>query len=161
MFVGSVVWLYHSTGLKHYVRAISLINKMPEEARQNSWGDFTGTDQRGAKRGILAGAWIGRVWVWTTDGLKSFAIDENSIFSHFDGCRAEVRAKLNQGRKYAIEQEIYNNIKEWRGKAKAGDYVAVYVASAENGGTAGNLREIYDYNFWLFMNTEIDKECAK
>jgi len=153
--------LYFYGGMKQYVRAVVVIKRMPVEGQKVAWDEFSGTDPRGAQRGILAGSWMGKVWVWSTKGLKSYEVDEYTVYSLFNGCSDEVRAKLNRGEKNAIQKGIYRDFTMWQKQAKVGDYVAVYTAKPENGGVEGNLREIYDYNFWLFMHTGIDLECTK
>lgn len=158
VFVG---FLYQWAGLKYYVRALIVINKMPVAERNLAWNEFSGTDQRSVERGILAGTWMNRVWIWKSTGLKSFAVDKYSIYSWFDGCSDTVKAKLKFGASNAIETVRYTDINSWRNKYKVGDYVAVFSTRSDQGGTKGNLREIYDYNFWLFMKKGIDTECAK
>jgi len=133
----------------------------PEKDRSKAWAEFRGTDQRGAERGILAGTSGGRVWVWSGWRLHSYIADQYTIYSWFDGCSDEVRAKLNAGKANVIERLLFHDMQQWMGQARVGDYVAVYKARPENGGVEGNLREIYAYNFWLFMGKGIDTECAK
>jgi hypothetical protein len=100
------------------------------------------------------------VWIWNAHGLKSFVVDEFTIYSLFDGCSDEVRTKLNMGIN-GITRNMVTSFSDWKNGANAGDYVTVYIAKPENGGIEGNLREIYDYNFWLFLNNKIDIQCAK
>jgi len=158
---GAAGYMYERGGLKEYNKAVKVINTMPEEDRDKSWGEFAGVDQRGGERGILAGAWMGRVWVWQASGLKAYKVDKDTMYSVFDGCREDVREKMNKGVGNVIQREIFNDVQEWKKRTKTGNYVAVYVALPGNGGVEGNLREMYDYNFWLFMNTGIDRECEK
>lgn len=162
IMLGGIGYLYQFGGLRQYIRARSVINNMPTEDKQYAWEKFSGTDPRGAERGILAGSGLGRVWVWSSSGLKSFIVDEYSIYSWFDACREDVKEKLRAGEGGSvIEQVIDTDLNSWREKAKVGDYVAVYPTQAEQGGTIGNLREIYTYNFWLFMKAGIDTQCGK
>ena len=161
LIAGAAFCAYNYMGLKQYKRAISLINQMPEEEKNKAWDELSGTDKRGAQRGLLAGAWAGRVWVWTTAGLTSFVSDENSVYSDFEGCSDDIRARLNKGEGNVIKRTVFMDISKWKESAAPGDYVTVYITIPENGGILGNLREIYTYNFWLFMNKGIDTECAK
>jgi len=162
LLIGGVLCLYQFGGLRSFVRVLRVINTMePQDKKEKAWEEFSGTDPKGAQRGILAGSALGRVWVWTAKGLKYFVVDENTIYSWFDGCNEEVRAKLNSGAANVIERVLDNDLKSWRKKAQIGDYVVVYVARPKEGGVTGNLREIYTYNFWLFMGKVIDIECAK
>ncbi len=158
--IGVTFYLYQYGGLKQYIRAISLINKMPEEEKKKSWDQLNGTDPRGVERGILAGSWLGRVWIWRVKGIRSYGVDEYSVYSLFDGCSDDIRVKLNKGEN-AISKVLYSDFESWDARAKAGDYVAVYTTKPEQGGIVGNMREIYTYNFWLFMRKGIDSECAK
>lgn len=155
-------YLYQFAGLRQYFRAVEVIKTTtPEEERIKVIEDFYGTDPRGAERGILAGSGLGRVWIWSGRGLKSYKVDENSIYSWFDGCREDVRARLNKGEANVIQGIIDTNMQNWSEKVQVGDYVAVYPTLSGAGGVEGNLREIYAYNFWLFMRRGIDRQCAK
>ncbi len=132
-----------------------------EEDRTKEREYFYGTDPRGAERGILAGSMPGRVWVWSRGRLKSYAVDQYSIFSLFDGCSEDVRARIKRGEANVIEQILFTDMEKWRDGANTGDYVVIYPARSGQGGTEGNLREIYAYNFWLFLQAGIDTQCAK
>ena len=109
----------------------------------------------------MAGNKFDRIWVWGTGGLRSFKTDEYSVYSRYDGCNPEILAKLNAGESGVIEREIDTDFYSWRQKAKTGDYVRVFVATPEMGGKEGNLREIYTYNFWLFLQRGMEVRCAK
>jgi len=154
-------YLYKFGGLREYIRTITVINSLSDEEKKLATSEMTGTDLRGAERGILAGSWFGRVWMWNSYGLRSFVVDEFSVYSIFDGCSDDARDRLKMGLKNAINTEISTSYTRWKERAKTGDFVTVYVALPESGGTLGNLREIYSYNFWLFLPVGIDAQCAK
>lgn len=157
VFVGAYV--YGLAGGKYYIRARTVINQIPNTyEREKTWSEFKGYGNYG---GILAGSWLGRVWVWGTKGLRSFTVDENSVYSWYDGCNSRVLAQLNTGEVGVIEREIDTDLYNWRQKAKVGDYVRVFIATPEMGGEEGNLREIYTYNFWLFLQRGMEVRCAK
>lgn len=166
MLVGAG-WLYQWGGLNYYLRAVKLMRQevpgMREDLMIEARNEFYGTDLRGAERGILAGTWFGKVWVWNNGWLKFYTVDDNSIYSWFDGCSEGGKAALKKGVSIAnvVEKQIFTDINKWRGLAKPGDYVTVYRATPENGGVLGNLREIYAYNFWFFLRRGIEVECAK
>lgn len=153
--------LYFYGGLKQYVRATSVINNLPEEDKNLGWQDLKLTDAREGRGGILAGTWFGKVWTWSADGLQAYAVDDYSIYSFFDGCSDEPRSRLKRGERNAITRSIYKLMDDWRTVVKPGDYVVVYLAQPEEGWVTGNLREIYGYNFWLFLKRGIDIQCAK
>ncbi len=134
---------------------------MTSEDQKKARVELDGTDARKVERGILAGSWLGRVWVWRSGKLVAYRVDDFTVYSQFDGCSEEIRAKLKRGERNAIVRSVYNKIGEWRGVAHPGDYIAIYKTQADNGWIVGNVREIFNYNFWLFMNVGIDKQCAK
>ncbi len=65
------------------------------------------------------------------------------------------------GERNAIRKNLYTDLDLVSKYIKAGDYVVVYLTQPGNRGTVGNLREMYTYNFWLFMNDKMDIECGK
>ncbi len=81
--------LYRLSGLQYYQRALYIMSGMePEQDRIEAEATFFGTDNRGAYRGILAGYWLGRIWVCGEGGLRSFVVDNDTLYSWFDGCSA-------------------------------------------------------------------------
>lgn len=157
VFVGA--YLYGSAGGRYYVRARTVINQIPNTyEREKTLSEFKGYGNYG---GILAGSWLDRVWVWGMDGLRSFKTDEYSVYSWHDGCNPKVLAQLNAGEAGVIEREIDTDLHSWSQKSKTGDYVRVFIATPEMGGKEGNLREIYTYNFWLFLQRGMEVRCAK
>lgn len=155
------IYLFIRGGLKEYIRAIVLINTLPDAKKSEVWSEFSGTDARGAERGLLAGVWFDRVWVWTSIGIKSYRTDKFSVYSTFDGCSNPVMISRKNGERNAIRKNLYTDLDLVSKYIKAGDYVVVYLTQPGNGGTVGNLREMYTYNFWLFMNDKMDIECGK
>jgi hypothetical protein len=152
---------YQLSGYGHWARAQARIAQLSESEQGEAWRELEARDPLMMEGGILA--WVGqeRVWVWGRGGLKQYRVDEHSIYSWFDGCNAEVLEELNAGVAGAITRMLYSEIDDWRSVARAGDYVRVVLANERMGGTVGNLREIYDYNFWLFLPTGMEERCAK
>lgn len=161
LVIGAGIYLYGFAGLGEYLRMNSAVNKLPEEQKINVVAQVRGINERGGESGILAGNWKGKVWVWRVGGLKAYTVDEFSIYSIFDGCREDIRARLNKGASDAIERQVVTSFDDWRAKAKAGEYMVVYPTVPDQGGVVGNLREIYIYNFWDFLPRGIDIKCAK
>lgn len=153
--------VYVGSGYHHWVQAQAKIERLSEENQAQAWREFEGYDERRLYGGILAGSLGSRVWVWTRHGLKVFVTDEYSVYSWYDGCNEGVLAELNAGVAGAIGREILSEIAAWRTRARVGDYVRVYLATAEMGGTEGNLREMYTYNFWLFLPAGMEERCAR
>jgi hypothetical protein len=153
--------VYAGFNYQNWRRAEAKIAQLPGGKQAEAWGELAGYDPARMAGGILAWAGLDRVWVWTRAGLKSFVTDEYSVYSWFDGCNERVLAELNAGVAGAIGREIETEMAKWRKKVKAGDYVRVYLTNAEMGGREGNLREVYAYNFWLFLPLGMEERCAK
>lgn len=146
---------------QNWVRAKDKIEQLPEEKRLKAWEDFEGYAPQKMYGGIFAGVALNRIWVWSREGLKSFPVDRYSTYSWYDGCNTEVLSELNEGVAGAIGRKVFTNISGWNKEIKAGDYVRIYLTTAEMGGTTGNLREIYGYNFWLFLPVGMEERCEK
>jgi hypothetical protein len=118
--------------------------------------------ERGAEWGILAGNYLGKVWVWGAAGLVSYPVDNNSVYSIFDGCSEEIKAQFRAGNpKAELGQEIINDYEGWQKRARTGEYVVVYKVAENQGGMVGNLKELHLYNFWPFWPAGIDRRCEK
>lgn len=153
------IYLYFWGGLKQFARAMFIMANTGRAA--NQWDNFYDTHQEYIYGGLLAGTWFDRVWVWGSGGLKPYRVDESTVYSWFDGCNPETLALLNSGKAGAVKQALFTDKAEWREKIKAGDYVRVKVIQPGMDGIPGNLREVYDYNFWLFLEAGMEERCAK
>lgn len=154
-------WIYSAAGLKQFLKAQQAIRQIPDRReKEQAFREFYWYEPQRTYGGILAGDFFGRIWVWGKKGLRSFAADEDSVYSWFDGCSPEVLARMRQfdpndpdsltpGE--IIGRETNTDFDKWRQKTKNGAYVRVILADKEMGGKTGNLREAYGYNFWLFI----------
>jgi hypothetical protein len=154
---GGYVW----QNRQNWVRAQAKIEQLPEDKQAEAWRELEGDWPGEMYGGILAGSAFERIWVWGREGLKSFVVDEHSVYSWYDGCNEEVLEELSAGVAGAIARYVTADMTDWRGWAVTGDYVRVYVTLPGAGGNPGNIREIYTYNFWLFMPTGMEERCAK
>lgn len=151
-----VVVLYQYAGLKYYVKAVNFIHRLNGAEKNQVSEEFSGIS-KGLYSGILAGVWKGKltgIWIWSRYGLRFFRTDQYSIYSFYDGCIAPIIDKK-------IPRLISFNIEEWASLVKVGDFIEIMVANKENGGTIGNLREVWGYNFWIFMHKTMDQSCIK
>ena len=126
-------YLYHYGGLKQYFAMIGVVNNLPSEEQIEMYTELTGANKRGGEYGVLAGNWFGRVWIWQIGRLKHIKTDQYTAYSYFDGCREDVRARMNRGERSVIQQEIFTEIDKWQEKAQVGDFVTVYLANPANG----------------------------
>jgi hypothetical protein len=153
--------IYVGRSYQYWVRAQAKIGELSSDLQEQAWRDFEGYAPGVMTGGILAGSAGDRIWVWNKLGVETLRVDENTVYSWFDGCSAEPLAELNQGIVGAVRRYLITDKDAWRAKAKVGDYVRAYVTSEGAGGTAGNLRELYNYNFWLFLPAGMEERCAK
>jgi len=152
---------YNLSNYGYYSKATGVINKnkVSEERKKLEEG-FYASDKDYTYGGILAGVLLNRVGVWGRDGLRFFNVDKYSAYHFIDACSPTAMAK-NPEIEYPTNKFVYYRISDWQKNLSAGDYVVVMIAHEGNGGTAGNLREIYAYNYWPFIQKDIKTECAK
>ena len=87
------IYFYLFVGLRHYIKSLWIIyQSSTAEIKVSSWNQFVGPDLEWGYGGILAGSMGNRIAVWGGKGLKTFTIDENSVYSWFDGCNDAVIA---------------------------------------------------------------------
>lgn len=159
--VGVILFLVFVTGGNHFWRAMRLIYTSPKENRSQMKTDLFATENQDVYGGILAGVARGKVWVWGKSGLKSFVIDQYSVYLYKDRCSDSAREKIVKGVPDDTYTMIVASLDLWQSKARQGDYVVVRIAASENGGTPGNLREIHAYNYWAFLRGDINILCAR
>jgi len=155
-----VALLYQFTGLKYLVRATGYINTLPSQEKKNrAWNDFNGTISKEYYSGILAGSWRDKIFVWGRDGLHTFTVDQYSVYSFIDTCSDAYKKSIQNKSKKVREIDFV--MSKWRKKVHQGDFVSIVVAGVKHGGTLGNLREIYTYNRWPFVQGDLEVQCAK
>jgi hypothetical protein len=162
IITGFAVWQGY-TSYHNYQRATVAIEAITDPSEQSeAWEEFGGYNSR-MYGGILLGTLPGHVWVMGREGLRHYKTDIYTIYSTFDGCSPEILSRLNSGEAGAIERSITTKMPEWRERVVIGDYVRAYPTREEHlnesAGTVGNLREIYGYNFWLFMRWGMEERC--
>lgn len=161
MVIAVVVFLFLFGG-GDYFRARWKISRIASaEVRNSAWQEFVGNDVRNPYGGILAGAFFDRVWVWGESGLKGFPVDQYTIFSLYDGCNEGVLSELNAGLAGAIGRYVAKDVRDWGGKSMAGDYVRVFTTKSDIDNKNVVLKEVYTYNFWLFMPWGMEERCEK
>jgi hypothetical protein len=159
-----VGFLVERSGLRRYVNALMIVNSFKTvEQRKKGKIDFFANDKSFTYGGILAGTWQGKIGVWGQSGLKLFTTDQYSVIDYFDGCSASIIDKIaSEEIKTPSESLFFNfNTDKWQKIVKAGDYVVVQTTIKGQGGTVGNLRQMYEYNYWPFIQKDIKTECAR
>jgi hypothetical protein len=158
---GVISWGY--SGYQSYHRAHQTIEALADGGeREAAWEEFGGYGKH-MYGGILIGTLSNNIWVWGRAGLRHYKSDTQTVYSAFDGCSPEILSRLKSGEAGAVAREVTTHLAEWRGRVQAGDYVRAYPTQAEQltdaTGTHGTLREIYGYNFWLFMHSGMEERC--
>ena len=156
-------WLYQFGGLKYYLHALVYMRSLSGQELQDTRSLFYNIDgPPKSYTGILAGIWGYRVWVWGKDGLRPFLTDYDSTYLFTDGCSFIPLHPPNQlEQSFEIKPEVYFSLDAWKSKIRSGDFVSVLIATPDNGGNSGNLRQAFGYNWWYFMNKDIQTECAR
>lgn len=163
-FVWSLLWL--KLGGKDYFRALKVLALTAEENKAYSERLFAGGGE-GDKHhygGIYMGAladFIPGVWIWGKGGPHFFRPDEHTVYSRFQLCLPEALGELEDGKPVTPPRSVDTDIRQWKDKLRAGDFITVLVAAPGQGGTAGRLREAFAYDWWLFDTVTFLKDICK
>ena len=161
LLIPGLIYFYNYAGLKYFVRAISIINSNDtNEKKEQSWNIFN-NESEGFYSGIYAGIFVNKVGVWGKSGLKLFNTDEYSVFRYIDSCSPAIIDEIATGKGQSYRSISFGLSNDWLEVVKVGDYAIVVITKSINGGKVGNLREIYVYNRWPFVQKDIYTECAK
>jgi len=159
------LWTWMRLGLREYVGAILAIRALPAEQQAKIYENFWGTIEKPyVYGGILAGVntkIIPSVWVWGRRGLQFFRTDEYSVYSYFSMCNEKNLQALTQNGTVSVDRSIETDLSLWKEEAKLGQFVTIMIASPENGGMVGNLREAKGHDWWGFIPGDIRKQCGK
>lgn len=156
-------WIYQYGGGKYLIRVNEEIRKLEEQERTNARTKLYGLHQDNQYSGILMkivkGEYVG-VWVWGGLGLRYFRGDEFSVYTFFNGCKEEILRPKEVGKPVPVGYVVSGG-EEWGKSAQVGDFVKILITEEGRGGTVGNLREIYTYDWWLFLPGSMEKLCVK
>lgn len=152
------------TKLGDFVSVMIRIGQLPSEQRAKAEQMFYAGGGADGYSGILA--YVNRrghggVWIWGQAGLRYFASDEFSVYSHYSACNDDVISLIERGEPFSVERMVTAAIDEWGQRAKPGDYIELSIATAAHGGNLGKAREIKGWDWWVFMPVDIKELCAK
>lgn len=154
-------FVYQYGGLRYYVRANWFIAKMSSQnVKIRAWSDFYGDKEVNLFGGIYIGNVFNRIFIWGIGGLLVFTVDQWSVFRYSDACTLEIASKISAGAGKQNEIIIFD-FNDWITKVKQGDFIVVLTAGKNNGGVYGNLRQAYTFNYWPFIQNDIQTQCKK
>lgn len=154
-----VLFLCFVAGGKTYLKILTKTYKTESNQENRIKTDFFSTEKTDFNSGILAGSIGNRVWFWGKHGLVSKMTDENTAYFYKDWCSTEAQSIIRNSQ--IPNTKEFASLNEWRSVAKAGDYLVIKIATIENGGTLGNLREVRSYNYLPFLEGDIYTLCEK
>jgi len=154
-----ILSIYFLAGGKTYLKVLTKIYKTENKGQNHIKTDFFSTEKTDFNSGILAGSIGDRVWFWGKSGLVSYKSDKDTAYFFRDWCSKEAQIVVkNNG---ALDIRAFSSLKEWNKVSKAGQYLVIKIATNENGGMSGNLREIRAYNYLPFLEGDINTLCKK
>ena len=160
-FIFTFIYLFYFFGLRDYINVIASIDKLGLDDKKSAQSQFFISDDGVKYSGTLAHVSNNRIWVWTNYKLKSFKVDQYSVYSFYSACSAIQGEDFSTQGKFSVSRSVDSKISDWKKKTKVGNYINLWLTTKEKGGTVGNLREIYGYDWWVFMPTDIKKQCEK
>lgn len=156
--------IYYFGGIREYRQATSAINNLGTNEIVKASQILRGIDGENEYRGTLGyvnSNGYGDVLVWGINGPKYFKGDEHTVYSFYNGCSGEIlNAKPGDGA-IEVNREVYTDVKEWRKRVKNGNFVVILLAGEGSGGTIGNLREIWAFDWWYFLPKDMEELCAR
>lgn len=156
----AIIYLFYQSGLVYYARATYYISNLDGEDRQKASDEFF-VNLPYVFRGTLAGFWGGKIWVWGNSILKSFEVDNNTVYSYTDGCKPEILNPEDLTKKLTINRDVMIDYASWKKLSSVGDYITIRIADGRGGTKEGNAREVYLSNFWPFMFKDMQTQCKK
>ena len=158
--------LYQFFGLRYYLKATEHIQNLPYEDRLIAEAEFYGDKDGGTVGGIMAGFFMDKVFVWSNGRLKMFTTDEYSVYSYYEACIPEI---LDFDPvvypESSIDRDVYGDKKQFLNKVgnviNNGLLVSIAPTMEKQGGTIGNLRELWAYDWWNFVKGGILEKCKK
>jgi len=161
LILSIIAWAYFRSGIREYLGARAAIQRLSIEKQAMAESDFFAEGDEDKYGGILAGTFADRVWIWGKRGLRGFKIDQYSVYSFFSLCRPGLIQKIQEGGGMTVDREVYPTATEWRAHVKVGDFVTAMITKEDMGGEIGNMREIYGYDWWVFLPGVSTSQCEK
>jgi hypothetical protein len=160
--LSGMFWVYQYWGGKYIIRVNRQISVLDEQGKSNARTKLYGEPQENQYSGILMkivkGKYVG-VWVWGGKGPRYFRGDEFGVYTFFDGCTQEILHPEFTGQPVSVGHNVTDGVL-WSESARVGDFVKILITEEGKGGTVGNLREIYTYNWWSFLPGSMEQLCV-
>ena len=158
------LFLWFFTGLDSFVKVKIEIEKLPQSKQEAIYKHFLNKNIPNVDSGVLA--WINSsskpgVWIWGSKGLRYLKVDQYSVYSYFSVCSPDTIEAFKNKETFEVSRNIYTDIKNWKEKAKIGQYLLVTIADENSGGNLGYMREAKAHDWFPFMPTDILKQCEK
>jgi hypothetical protein len=161
LILGVVGYLFQYAGVKNYIKAVGIINKLSGTektlVKNNFYGDFDMTTPENTYGGILARVDKNGIWILGEEGLKYFSVS-GAKYQAMDTCPNELT-------KY--EKNIISNVSntsdfgEWSTNVKTGDNVVV-LSKSKVGKFVGKMdSSVLSFNWWYFLGVDLKQECEK
>ncbi|MHB8777950.1 MAG: hypothetical protein ACYC6R_09335 [Anaerolineales bacterium] len=156
--------VYYFGGIREYRQATRAISRLDGDEKTKAERFFYSSGGEDEYRGMLGYVntrGYGDVLVWGKNGPKYFRGDKYTVYSFFNGCSEEILNAKPEDGPIEVNREIYTDVKEWRKRVKNGSFVTILLTSEESGGTVGNLREIWAFDWWYFVPGTMEVQCEK
>lgn len=129
------------------------------EAAEKVFDDFeVGREYRGIV-GYIDLRGEGGVVVWGRSGPKYFKGDEHTVYSVFSACNELILNAQPDDGPIAVERKVYSEVTEWDQEMEAGDFVLILLTKEGQGGTVGNMREAWGYDWDYYLPKDLRELC--
>jgi len=115
----------------------------------------------GTLAGITTGKFSG-IWVWGKSGLKYFPVDQNSTYSFYNACTDDILNATSEERKsLKVQKNVYFDLNEFNVLTKTGDFIVVMTIDETKDKSIKTVKEVWDYNYWGFVQADLKTQCEK
>lgn len=154
------VLLFFGTGFNYYLSAKWQLNRLPADRKVEANDEFFTLGEPNLYGGVYAGLFGGKIWIWGRDGLRGFGIDDSVTYSFATRCKSDNVSAASRGQNSQIYRQLFDQTDDWELLMKRGYYITVALYKV-NGIVEPNVREVYGYDWWVYIPSEINKQCEK
>jgi hypothetical protein len=156
--------LYQFAGLGQYLKIKAEIRQLPSEQAETATNIFNGAELDSEYRGVLG--YIdqsdeGEILVWGRSGPRYFKADEYTAYSFFNACTEDILSAQPEDGAIPVQRNVHNDVREWAREVQVGDFVSILLTMEGQGGTVGNLREVWAHDWYYFLPKDLRELCKE
>lgn len=153
LIVTLVLLFYQFSGVKYFFRANKFVGELKESEKSGALSIYSDITDSYTFKGIYGGLFHNLLFLWGSKGITMYILNPDIEVIYFKACSNGVSA----GKVIKLDL-LFSEIKSM---ISSGDFASVLVDQNVTGSYLKHVNRMFIYDYWVFMNTNMEQQCAK